>query len=91
MGNVLIELVARPGSPDTNMDKMALDIKAVIRKVTGNDCGIKKEPFVFGMTQLIITVAIDPDKVKGGTDPIEKAISGVKGVQSVEVNRVTLV
>lgn len=49
--------------------------------------GMQEKPIAFGLTALLIRVIIE-DK-EGGPEEIENALSGISGVQSVEVMDMT--
>ena len=83
MGNVAVSLrvIVTPGN---NLNT----VKEMIKKeIEIKD--IKEEPVGFGIMSLRVLTII-PD-AEGGTDVLEEKISKIKGVDSVEVENVTLV
>jgi elongation factor 1-beta len=83
MGNVAVSLrvVVTPGN---NLNT----VKEMIKKeIEIKD--IKEEPVGFGIMSLKVLTII-PD-AEGGTDILEEKISKIKGVDSVEVDNVTLI
>ncbi|MDD5417083.1 MAG: elongation factor 1-beta [Candidatus Aenigmarchaeota archaeon] len=82
MGNVLISIKIMPNSPEVNLEDVVTKIK---ENVEIKD--YKIEPMAFGLKILKILV-MTPDK--GGTDEIEGLINEIDGVESVEVENVTL-
>jgi len=50
---------------------------------------LKKEPLAFGLVTIKAAYII-PDKVDGAMEKLEAAVRGVKGVNEVEVDAVTL-
>ncbi|MBU3896814.1 MAG: elongation factor 1-beta [Nanoarchaeota archaeon] len=82
MGNVLISIKIMPTSVEINLEDVVTKIK---ENVELKD--YKIEPMAFGLKCLRILV-LTPDK--GGTDEIEGLINAIDGVESVEVENVTL-
>ncbi len=83
MARVIITLRIMPDSPDT--DLAAVEKKAAAEiELFGGKIG-KKEimPIAFGLKALILYFIMDESK--GSTEPLEKKISGITGVGSVEV------
>lgn len=82
MGNVAISIKIMPASPEVDMKKIKSQIE---NKMKVQDSKI--EPLAFGLKCLKILI-ITPDK--GGTDRIENQIKEIEGVETVEVEDVTL-
>jgi len=82
MGNVLISIKVMPTSAE-------IDLEAIVKKIKENVQiqDYKIEEMAFGLKALKILV-MTPDK--GGTDEIEGLINEIDGVESVEVEDVTL-
>ena len=82
MGEVGLQYRILPEDIDVDLDKLEKDIKAALPEGAGLKAA-EKRPVAFGLNALHILVVLD-DK-KGGTEQVETAISGVPGVQSVEI------
>ena len=82
MGEVGLQYRVLPEGVETDLKKLEDDIKkalpagAILRAA-------EQRPLAFGLKALHILVVMD-DK-KGGAEQVETAISGVAGVQSVEI------
>jgi len=84
MGDVAVILKAMPESPEVDLAKMQADIKAKVKGV--ND--IKTEPIGFGLSAL--KVAVVTQDVAGVEDIIKGQFEGIAGLESVEVEGLTL-
>lgn len=86
MAQVIVTLRIMPESPDTDLEAVEKKAAAEIEHF-GSKIG-KKEitPIAFGLKALILYFIIDESK--GGTEQLEKKISGIKGVGGVEVTDV---
>ena len=87
MAKAIITLKIMPKSPTIDLDKLALEAEKKITVFAG--AGERKqeiEPVAFGLKALKITFVMD--EAKGSTEPLEKEIIKVKGVNSVEVTDV---
>ena len=84
MGQVAITLRVMPESPQVDIKKLRHHIEKALDVQQ-----IKEEPIGFGLVALKVLVVM-PDS-KGGTDAIEKELSSIEGVASVETEDVTLV
>lgn len=82
MGNVLVSIKIMPTSAE-------IDLEVIVKKIKENVQiqDYKIEEMAFGLKSLKILV-ITPDA--GGTDEIEGLINEIDGVESVEVEDVTL-
>lgn len=83
MGQVAVTFKVMPESPEVPVSQLKKEIKD---RVDAQD--IKEEPIGFGLVALKVLVVL-PDAA-GGTDTIEKELSKIKGVASVETEDVTL-
>lgn len=83
MGRVAVTLKVMPKSPDTDIERIKKEIRGSIEVQE-----IKEEPIGFGLVALRVLVVLAD--ASGGTDSVEKAISGIEGVASVETEDVTL-
>ena len=84
MAKAIVTLKIMPESPETDLDKIN---KSVLEKIKGfaGEGETKKEiePVAFGLKALKITFVMDEQK--GSTEPLEKEIQELEGVNSVEV------
>ena len=84
MANVVITLKIMPESPDTDLSKITEEAKAKITSFAGEgDMKTEEEPIAFGLKALKILFVMDESK--GSTEELEKDISSLDGVNSVEV------
>jgi len=81
MGNVAVALKIMPESPETDLEKLKIEIS---KKMKIQDSKI--EPIAFGLKALKILVIV-PDKE---TEDIESKLKEIKGVSEVETESVTL-
>ena len=84
MAKAIVTLKIMPESPDIDLSKISPQIEAKINAFAGEGDRKKEiEPIAFGLNALKIIFVMDENK--GSTEPLEKDISGIEGVQSVEV------
>jgi elongation factor 1-beta len=84
MAKAIITIKIMPESPDIDLSKISPQIEAKINAFAGEGDRKKEiEPIAFGLNALKIIFVMD--EKKGSTEPLEKDISGIEGVQSVEV------
>jgi translation elongation factor aEF-1 beta len=87
MANVVITLRIMPQSPDTDLNKIEMQAKQKIQAYAGKgDTKTTITPIAFGLKSVDIIFIMD--EKKGATDPLEKQISEIDGVNSVEVTDV---
>lgn len=82
MGEVGLQYRVLPEGIEVDLDKLECEIKSALPQGAELKASEKK-PVAFGLKALHILIVLD-DK-KGGADQVEAAISGVPGVQSVEI------
>lgn len=85
MGKVAISISLTPESPEVDLEELEKKVK--------NELDIedtKEEPIGFGLKKLKIMV-LRPDTEGQGTDDLEKKLSDIEGIKSVEVENVTLI
>ncbi len=88
MGKVLVQMRVLPEGTDISLSKLQKQITKVLPTgVTINK--VVEEEVAYGLKCLKVTV-IMPD-AEGGTEPVETAISEIKGVNRVEVEIVSLI
>ena len=84
MANSIVTLKIMPESPSIDLGKIESEVKKAIVKYDGEgETRTSIEPIAFGLKALKIIFVVD--EKKGGTDNLEKNISKIKGVNSVEV------
>ena len=82
MGEVGLQYRVLPEGLEVDLKKLEEDIKKALPE--GAKLRVAEQrPLAFGLKALHVLIVMD-DK-KGGTDQVEAAISGVTGVQSVEI------
>lgn len=85
--NVLAVIKVYPEGDDSSIE----DIRAQAEKVLppGHKIGkADEEELAFGLKCLVLYI-IMPEETEGGTEPLEKALSTIKGVGRVETEMVT--
>ncbi len=85
MASVVVTVKLMPESPEVDLDQMKEKATEVINKV-GEVGKTEIEPVAFGLKALLLYFVMDEDK--GSTDPLEQELSGLEGVNSVEVTDV---
>ena len=87
MADVIITLKIMPESPDVDLSAVETKSKEFITAFAGEgDCKVEIEPIAFGLKALKILFVMD--EAKGTTDSLEKQISDLEDVASVEVTDV---
>jgi elongation factor 1-beta len=86
MANVVITLKVMPDDIGADLPAIAAKAEKCIMDFGGFSARHSIEPVAFGLKAIVFMFAADEQK--GGTDPLEKAISGIEGVGSVEVTDV---
>jgi len=84
MAKAIVTLKIMPKSPSIDLDKVATEAEKKIIAYAGDGDRKKEiEPVAFGLNALKMIFVMD--EAKGTPEPLEKDISKIKGVQSVEV------
>lgn len=84
MAKVVVTLKIMPESPEVDLNQLTEKIKAEITKFSGEEeFKVEEQPVAFGLKSLRIMFVMEESK--GDTEPLEKSISEVEGVNSVEV------
>jgi elongation factor 1-beta len=83
-GKVAVIFRVMPEGTEVDLDRLEREIRK-IQEVKD----IKREPIAFGLVALKV-LAVVPD-AEGGSESVEKALSSIPGVSSVEVIELTLV
>lgn len=82
MGEVGLQYRVLPDGLDVDLEKLRVEIEKALPEGARLRAS-EQRPVAFGLKALHILVVLD-DK-KGGAEQVEAAISGVRGVQSVEI------
>jgi len=87
MARVIVTFKIMPDSPDVDMDALRDKVLETIKLSVGEtETKVEIEPVAFGLKSLkILYVA---DESKGSPDLLEKEISDIEGVNSVEISDV---
>ena len=83
MSHVVIDLRIMPESPDEDLEKIKTEAIEKIKAFEGNIIREEIQPIAFGLNAIILTFGMN--EAKGDTEPLEKDIASIKGVNSVEV------
>jgi elongation factor 1-beta len=87
MANVIITMKIMPESPDSDLSAIEVEAKKKIEGFAGEgDMKVEQEPVAFGLKALKILFVMDESK--GSTESLEKEVSGIAGVNSVEITDV---
>ena len=87
VANVLVAVRVNPEDIDVDLDKLVDEVKAKLPKefeVVRHE----KVYIAFGLYALRLFI-IMPEEYEGGTEDIEKFLTSIKGVASVDVEMVT--
>ncbi len=87
MGQVGLQYRVLPESPEIDLAKLQDSIKSALPQGAEIRASETK-PVAFGLKALHLLVVME-DK-EGGVEVVEQAISGVQGVQSVEIQQMGL-
>ncbi|MFA5141511.1 MAG: elongation factor 1-beta [Candidatus Woesearchaeota archaeon] len=84
MARAIVTLRVMPTSPDVDLVKLENDVKQKIYKFAGQtETRTTVEPIAFGLKSVNIIFVMEESQ--GTTDPLEKDISTLEDVNSVEV------
>ncbi|MFC1769196.1 elongation factor 1-beta [Nanoarchaeota archaeon] len=84
MASVIVTIKIMPESPEVDLAGLETVAKEKIAAFAGEgDLKSEQIPIAFGLKSLNLTFVMDEDK--GSTEPIEKEIAGIEGVNSAEV------
>lgn len=84
MSNSVITIRVMPESPEVDLEQLKVKVKEAIVNYAGE--GETKDevvPVAFGLKALKIIFVVD--EAKGGTDALEREVSEIEGVNSIEV------
>jgi len=83
MAQVVITFRIMPEGPDTNLEAIEKKASKIIAEFGGEVGKSEKVPVAFGISSLNLIFIMDESI--GSTETLEKDISGIEGVNSVEV------
>lgn len=87
MASVVVTLRIMPQNPSVDLSKIEVEAKKeIIDFCSSKEFKITIEPIAFGLKALNIIFVMDESK--GSTEELEKRISNISGVESVEVTDV---
>lgn len=86
MAEVVVTLKIMPESPEVDLEKVQKKADSLISEFGGEVGKVKIEPVAFGLKALNLFFVMD--EAKGATDELEKNVTQVQGVNSVEVTDV---
>lgn len=79
-----------PESPQEDLKKISKSVNEKVRKFAklkeDEEVRIQEEPVAFGLNALKIMFVME--EIQGSTEPLEKELQNIKGVNSVEVTDV---
>ncbi|MEM2022000.1 MAG: elongation factor 1-beta [Zestosphaera sp.] len=87
MGKVVVSLRVNPESDEVDLDALINDIKSRLPQHY-EILKHEKEYIAFGLYALRLYVAM-PENFEGGTDELERSLTEMDGVSSVDVDFVT--
>ncbi len=83
MATAGIQFKIMPENLETDLEKLKTEIQKKVETFkSGVFEEVKEEPIAFGLKALIITIALSEDEE---SDTVEKALSEIEGVSSVEL------
>ncbi|GBF35986.1 elongation factor 1-beta [Methanofervidicoccus abyssi] len=88
MGTVIAKVKVMPVSPEVDRESLKERIKKAVENMGIKCINVLEEPLAFGL--YAIYVLVEMEEKEGGTEPLEKELSGLKDVESVEVVEVSL-
>jgi elongation factor 1-beta len=84
MSKVIVTLQVMPESPEVDLKQLEAAVCKDIHAWTGQNVDkVEVVPVAFGLKALKIVFKVGEDK--GGTEPLEKQVATLAGVNSVEV------
>ena len=85
MGKAIITLKIMPESPESDLDSVQSAAEKMIDSFTGEEAEkrVELEPVAFGLKAVKLTFVMDQEK--GSTEELEKEITTIDGVNSVDV------
>lgn len=87
MAKVIVSIKIMPESPEVDLSAVEVKVKEVLAKFEAAGEKIEQEPVAFGLIALNVAFLVDEEK--GDTEPMEKELAAIEGVNSAEVQKVT--
>jgi len=84
---VIMTVRLMPSGLEVDLEQLKNDVIESLKGIAEGQMGFKKQPIAFGLNALDITLIVPEDK---GSE-VEESLKGVKGVQTVIVQGVSLV
>jgi elongation factor 1-beta len=82
MGEVFLKYRIMPDGPETDLEALQTSIKGALPAfATMQNC--ESVPFAFGMKALVTGIVVEDEE--GNSDKMEEVLSGIEGVQGVEM------
>ncbi|MGZ4907728.1 MAG: elongation factor 1-beta [Halobacteriota archaeon] len=82
VGEVAVQIKIMPGTPEVDLKKLSGRIESAVSS-DGRIYACEVQPIAFGLKALLITFIVE-DK-EGGSEALEKAISSLDDVESIQV------
>jgi elongation factor 1-beta len=83
MANAIVTVKIMPEEPSVDLKEVEIQALKMIEQHAGKgDTKVEIEPIAFGLSAIKITFIVD-EKL-GGTEPLEKELETIQGVNSVE-------
>jgi len=88
MAKVIVKMRVMPENPEVDLEALEKTLREKIEAFSGIPVNnVQVSPVAFGLKALDITFAVEESK--GDTEPLEEELSGIEGVNSVEVTSVS--
>ncbi|MGC8975710.1 MAG: elongation factor 1-beta [Thermoprotei archaeon] len=87
MGKVIVSMRVNPESDEVDLDKLVSDIRSRLPSYY-EILRYEKEYVAFGLYALRLYIAM-PEDFEGGTDELERSLTEVEGVSSIDIDFVT--
>ena len=83
MARVIVTLKIMPESPEVDLNGIEEKAKAIVSDFGGTIMNVEKQPIGFGIVAVMLK--FNMDEAKGDIEPLEKLVSTIEGVESVNV------
>ena len=84
MANVVVTVQIMPANPEVDLSKVESEALEKIKAFAGpGDTKVEQIPVAFGLKALSIIFIMD--EAKGSTEPLEKDLAEIEGVNSAEI------
>ncbi|AXI25203.1 elongation factor 1-beta [Methanofervidicoccus sp. A16] len=88
MATVIAKVKIMPVNPEVDRESLKEKIKKTVENMGIKCLNILEEPLAFGL--YAIYVLVEMEEKEGGTEPLEKELSNLEDVESVDVVEVSL-